>query len=117
MERRDWNPKEYLRLLCSSLRFLWRIAPRGNIQISSTLSILRSALRADLRMDKVEIRRLVMRKSESNVEKNSRRRFIKTAAAGAMAAGSLVRGSGLPKRFVLEPEHEAEQQVSANDRI
>src|SRR5215510_14511299 len=64
-----------------------------------------------------ELRRLVMHKSESNAEKNSRRRFIKTAAAGAMAAGSLVRASGSPKRFVLEPEPEAEQQVSANDRI
>src|SRR5262245_20972402 len=69
------------------------------------------------KMDKVETRRPVMRKSESNAEKNSRRKFIKTAAAGAMAAGSFVRASGSPKRFVLEPEPEPEQQVSANDRI
>jgi predicted dehydrogenase len=58
-----------------------------------------------------------MRKSESNAEKNSRRKFIKTAAAGAMAAGSFVRASGSPKRFILEPDPEPEQQVSANDRI
>ncbi|HEV2665285.1 MAG TPA: Gfo/Idh/MocA family oxidoreductase, partial [Blastocatellia bacterium] len=58
-----------------------------------------------------------MHRSESNAEKNSRRRFIKTAAAGAMAAGSFVRASGSPKRFILEPESEPEQQVSANDRI
>src|SRR2546426_7806725 len=57
-----------------------------------------------------------MRKSESNAEKNSRRKFIKTAA-GAIAAGSFVRASGSPKRFILEPEPEPQQQVSANDRI
>src|SRR6266498_1758451 len=38
-------------------------------------------------MDKVELRRPVMRKSESSAEKNSRRKFIKTAAAGAMGFG------------------------------
>ncbi|HEY8459666.1 MAG TPA: Gfo/Idh/MocA family oxidoreductase, partial [Blastocatellia bacterium] len=58
-----------------------------------------------------------MRKSEINAEKNSRRKFIKTAAAGAMAAGSFVRASGSPKRFILEPEPEPERQTSANDRI
>src|SRR5215467_6609899 len=58
-----------------------------------------------------------MRKSENDAEKNSRRKFIKTAAAGAMAAGSFVRTSGSPKKFILEPEPEPDQQVSANDRI
>jgi predicted dehydrogenase len=58
-----------------------------------------------------------MRKSENIDEKNSRRKFIKTAAAGAMAAGSFVRAGGSPKRFILESEPEPERQVSANDRI
>ncbi len=58
-----------------------------------------------------------MRKSESNTEKNSRRKFIKTAAASAIAAGSFVRVSGSPKTILLEPEPESEKQVSANDRI
>jgi predicted dehydrogenase len=58
-----------------------------------------------------------MSKSERAAEKNSRRKFIKTAAAGAMAAGSFVRASGSAKRFVLEPEPEPQQPVSANDRI
>jgi len=58
-----------------------------------------------------------MRKSESNTEKNSRRKFIKTAAAGAIAAVPFARASASPKTFSLEPEPESEQQVSANDRI
>ncbi|MGH9767836.1 MAG: Gfo/Idh/MocA family protein, partial [Blastocatellia bacterium] len=58
-----------------------------------------------------------MRKSESNAEKNSRRKFIKTAAAGAIAAGSFARASGSPKTFILESDPEPERQVSANDRI
>src|SRR5262245_27211235 len=58
-----------------------------------------------------------MRKSESKAEKNSRRKFIKAAAAGAMAAGSFARARRSPKRFVLEPETERQQPVSANDRI
>jgi predicted dehydrogenase len=58
-----------------------------------------------------------MSKSEKNSEKNSRRKFIKTAAAGAVAAGSFVRAHGEPKTFFLEPEPESQQPVSANDRI
>src|SRR5262245_14392066 len=65
-----------------------------------------------------------MNKSESDAGKNSRRKFIKTAAAGAVAAGSFVRASGSPvrasgspKTFLLESEPESNQQVSANDRI
>jgi predicted dehydrogenase len=58
-----------------------------------------------------------MRKSEKNVEKNSRRNFIKTATAGAITAGTFVRAHGSPKTSFLEPEPEAGQQVSANDRI
>jgi predicted dehydrogenase len=58
-----------------------------------------------------------MNKSEKNIDKSTRRRFIKTAAAGAMAAGSFVRAHGSSKTFILEPEPEFQQQVSPNDRI
>jgi predicted dehydrogenase len=58
-----------------------------------------------------------MSNSDKNSEKHSRRNFIKTAGAGAIAAGTFVRAHGAPKTFFLEPEPESQQQVSANDRI
>ncbi len=58
-----------------------------------------------------------MSKSEKDDKRNSRRNFIKTAAAGTMAAGSFVRLHGSPKTYFLEPEPESQQQVSPNDRI
>jgi predicted dehydrogenase len=48
---------------------------------------------------------------------STRRSFIKTAAAGAMVAGTFVRARGSSKTFILEPEPEFRQQVSPNDRI
>jgi predicted dehydrogenase len=58
-----------------------------------------------------------MSKSEKKIEKKSRRKFIKTAAAGAVAAGSFASARGGTKTVMLEPEREPERQVSANDRI
>lgn len=49
--------------------------------------------------------------------KNSRRKFIKLAAVGTMAAGSVVRSKGAPRTFMLETEPESQQRVSPNDRI
>jgi predicted dehydrogenase len=57
-----------------------------------------------------------MKKSD-NQNQNSRRKFIKLAAAGTLAAGAPVRLSGSPRVFQLESERESEQQVSPNDRI
>jgi predicted dehydrogenase len=58
-----------------------------------------------------------MKKSDQKSEKNSRRSFIKLAAAGTVAAGSYVRLSGAPKTQLLETEPESTTQVSPNDRI
>jgi predicted dehydrogenase len=59
--------------------------------------------------------------SKSDESKNSRRRFLKQAAAGTLAAGAANvitgRADGAPKLFTLEPEPEPAKQVSANDRI
>jgi predicted dehydrogenase len=50
-------------------------------------------------------------------EKNSRRNFLKLAAAGTVAAGSSVRIHGAPRTTFLEPEPESTRQVTPNDRI
>src|SRR5262245_52998414 len=51
------------------------------------------------------------------MSKSTRRKFIETATAGALAAGTFVRARGAAKTFILETEPEIRQQVSPNDRI
>lgn len=50
-------------------------------------------------------------------DKKSRRKFMKLAAAGTVAAGTPLRSFGSPKTIQLESEPESTKQVSPNDRI
>lgn len=57
-----------------------------------------------------------MKKSDKTT-KNSRRKFIKLATAGTIAASTPARLSAAPKVVQLESEPDSQRQVSANDRI